>query len=563
MPLTLENFREQLPAPLIKKAAGIHVRECDEISPGCFQAYADQKDKSFDVSVTFDKKGTIIDKSCDCGRGDGICQHIAALMMFLTQADDGAAPKRKRKKKVDPLTLLIEETDETELREWVAGLLKKNKDLALAFQEKFSGAAGAYTPQRVAEITRGAVTSVSGRRKKLDVSEVKKIISLWNEVHAPIIAGYLRHPTDPETFLNIVALLNACIEVALSVATTSKRMDKYPADLLEKLKAPLHDIQVESSWQKAVDGYIALLGEKTYHRNHYLLDFLVDMSRVSGSPRSTYIASGLMKWFDRMQASGVYMAPDSVHRMFEIAVNHGLFREKPARFKPVTFDNAYNIALIDKLIETGELGTAARYCDLQITGNFREEYNTPYLKLLKRIYTLQGDGGSLAVVTAKLFPTTMAFEDFMTVYDALESAEEKSRWKTKALHIARNHSRQDAAADRFIFRMFSWEKKYKQLLESINYHTPYSLLAEFAEPLIEAEADLFLMKLLTKPEYDFWEEGSSRMKDRTMVFERLGHTLGEHYSTNTLKKAVKKAIATNPRYGRPSAFTRFLDQKLR
>ena len=68
MPLTLENFREQLPAPLIKKAAGIHVRECDEISPGCFQAYADQKDKSFDVSVTFDKKGAIIDKSCDCGR---------------------------------------------------------------------------------------------------------------------------------------------------------------------------------------------------------------------------------------------------------------------------------------------------------------------------------------------------------------------------------------------------------------------------------------------------------------------------------------------------------------
>lgn len=562
MPLTLENFREQLPAPLIKKAAGIHIRECDQISPGCFQAYADHRDASFDVSVTFDKKGVLAAKSCDCGRGDGVCQHMAALMMFITREKDGVTPKRTRKRKTDPLTLLIQEADETELRDWVTELLKKNKDLALAFQQRFSGGSGAYTPQRVAEITRAAVTSVSGRKRKLDVSEVKKIISLWDEVHASIISDYLRHPADPGAFSNIAALLEICIDVALSVKTTSKRMDKYPAELLTKLKAPLHDIRVESSWQKALDGFLSLLGENTYHHNAYLLQFLADICRVSEPPRSTYIAAGLMKWFDRMQARGAYMAGSSVHLIFEIAVAQGLFRETPGRFKPIPFDNAYNIALIDKLIEMGHLDTAARYCDRQIAGNYRDEFNVPYLQLLQRIYTLKGDGRSLAGVLARLFPTSMDFEDFLTVYNALESAEEKTRWKAKALQMARNHTGHSPEAERFIFTLFSWEQQYKKMLEAIDYRTPYTLLAEFAGRLIETDAAAFLDKLFSKLEYTYVEEGSPQMKEQAMVFEKLERILNEHYSTKTLKAAVRKAIATTPRYGGPSPFTRHLYQKL-
>lgn len=561
MPLTLQNFRKQLPPLLVKKASKIHIRECDEVQPGHFQAYADEKDTSFDVSLAFDKKGSLTAQSCDCGSGDGFCRHMAALIGFITREKPGSAPRRTRKKKVDPLDLLVEEADEQELKSWLQELLRKNKDLALSFQQKFSATPQVITPQRVRELTRSAVISVAGKRSKLDVSEVKKIITLWKEVHEPIIQDYLHHMGDPSAFANIVTLLDACADVRMRIRTTSTRLEKYPNDLLEKLKEPLHDLQVDGTWEKATDLFIALLRTGGYDQNRYLVNFLHGVCQVSQPPRSSRLAAKLVQWFDGMKAAGIYTGQECVHLMFKIAVDYGLFAENPKRFTPTAFDNAYNIALINQIIATGDLRTAARYCHDQIAANFREQYNTPYLMLLKQIYAKTGDTVSQSGVLRKLFNFSMDFADFSFVYDHLDSVREKEAWRSEALQHARNRAASDIDANRFIFRLFAGEKNYKKIIESISYYTPYSLLLEYADSLSRAGGEAFLDKLLAKPEYNYFPEGSAAMTERKLIYGKLEQILSKHFSKKILKAAAQKGVAANP-YGRTSSFARYLTEKL-
>ncbi|WP_139298221.1 hypothetical protein [Pedobacter hartonius] len=66
MEITIKNYKAKLSIETIKRSQRCQVRECDEISPGDFESYVDELDKSYDVRLALEKN-TVTTHSCDCG----------------------------------------------------------------------------------------------------------------------------------------------------------------------------------------------------------------------------------------------------------------------------------------------------------------------------------------------------------------------------------------------------------------------------------------------------------------------------------------------------------------
>lgn len=559
MQLSLKNYRKILPAALVKKAGRITIRECDEIEKGRFQAYADEKDKSYDVGLTFDSQGNITAQSCDCGEDGGFCRHMASLLILVSEGSKVAVPRAGRKKKADPIALLVEHTDPAELRDWVKELLKKNADLALSFEQRFAQRQEIYTPKSIRDLTLQTVTSVAKKRVKLEVGEVKKIIALWKEVHAPVLKDYFLHMADSEHFLNLEALLVTCLEVIHRARTTSTRLGKYPAEILNQVKAALHDIRVESSWDTATGYFIARLKEVEYPLMRRYYQFLTELPDASTPQRGKRLIWKLLAWYQEI-ASGEIVLEEFTIPLFKATVDSGLFDEYAALFKPHRFSNAYNTQLINLLIEKGDLERAAIYCEEQIAGNFKEHYNIPYWHLLKKIHTLRKDNASLTRVMMLLFPVDLNFDDYLFISTHLDKTQ-RGKWRTQALRYASNYGAHHAEASRFIFRLLEAEGEYKKMIASIDYHTQYSLIAEHAEAMLKGDGAGFLETLLAKPDYNYFHQGEAEKLEKQLAFERLEACVRKQFTKAQLKAAIGRSTVANQN-AVAFPFIHYLKQKL-
>jgi len=540
MHLTLQNYRKVLPGTLIKKAAKIKIRECDEIKKGYFQAYADESDKSFDVSLALNKAQEIMEHHCDCISGEVICRHITALLLFLSNKDKAVPRPGGRKKKASPLDILIDQTEDHRLKDWLKELLKKNKDLALAFYQQFAPDQQDFTPESIRELTLNVVTSIAGKRAKVEVNEAKKIAALWKEVHEPILKDCFVNIGDLKRIQNIEALLSTCQEICNRLRTGSSRLDKYLSELLQRLGASIHDIQLEQTWATVTDYFIQRMGKADYYLTTRYLYFLNDLIEISSPERRKGLAQRLIRWFDNTFSKQSLPRQAVVEVLFKISVESKLFKENSKLFEPLQFDNDYNIRLINQLIEAGELGRAAIYCEDQISGNFKEQFNIPYLQLLKRIHSLDGDDQSLTEVMKKLFRYSFDLDDFHFIITHMPNDVERRKWKNQAIQYAKNHVSQEKLASLFIFKLLNEEENYIRMINSINYYTPYSILPDYAEQLLKANKDLFLEKLLDKTEYFYQPENSPEAIERRATFEKLATTLRQYFSKGQLLLRISK-----------------------
>jgi hypothetical protein len=191
--LKITNIGAIFPAQAQKKAEKFPLREIEEIEKGHWVAFADDGPESFDVQITL-RKGEITAHSCDCGKLDaqGFCLHqLAMLMQLSAKKTNTPKPVTKRKVKENPLTTLLNQIDTDDLKLWLKEVLHQQKDLAIAFTNRFGVRPDDYTQDEIQKITDAAVRSVVKNKKKLDQSELKKIILLWKEVHEPVINHYL------------------------------------------------------------------------------------------------------------------------------------------------------------------------------------------------------------------------------------------------------------------------------------------------------------------------------------------------------------------------------------
>lgn len=554
MDLSLKNYKTYLPKELQKLAEKNKVRECDETDKGHYVAYVDEGNDTFDVSLILSPEQEITSHTCDCTNSIGLCRHKTALLIHIAKGTRiTQSVKAKKKSKAEAL---LEEAELNDLKEWVRDLMQKNKDIELSFTHYFSGKQQQYSPDEVAKLTNEAVKAVVKNKKNIDPTQLKKLIDLWSDIHAPIVKSYHANVADENSFMNFHTLLECCISFQANINTGSNRIVKYAEGLLQQSAEPVNNLYNEDLWQKAIGYFIQQIHDKNNIRMHYVLH-LRNMLSISSEERRNTLIDLLATQYRKRFSEKSYNSTPYTKALFEMMEEYKLINKYYKLFQPITFDNDFNLKLIRTFINNNETKAAKEYCNEQIHSNYREEYNIPYLKLLKEIYTLENDEVNLSKVLSQLFPNTYNFDDFLYIYDRIEDVEEKKIWRTKILSRAKNvsHNHNNAAAE-FIFKLMDYEKKYLKMIGYIDSPTPYHLILQYFQPMAIADKARLLKAIIDKSDGYFSISNGSEERDQE-VFPQLLSGLLKHLSQEYLIKAVKEAVKQKYFY-RPNNFIKYL-----
>jgi hypothetical protein len=539
MALTLKNYATALLPDLLLQAKKNKVRECDEIEKGRFVAYVDDGSESFDVSLTVQAGNEITQHTCDCNSTSSFCKHKAALIIHIATGKKikDVIKVRKKENKTDAL---LENIDAEQLKEWVKGLIIKNKDIEFSFVHYFS-VKEQFTPAEVTKIVNDAVKAVVGNKKTIDMTQLKKIVELWSEMLAPIAAHYHANITNEQSFLNFHIMLETCVAFQFKVDSGSNRISKFIEETLQKSVEPISNLHVEEAWDKAVSYFINYVPDGVNRvRMHYLLH-LKNIFSISGEDRKIKIIDWLAKQFEKSHPDTLMNGTPYCKFIFEITVENNLFPKYSRLFKPIVFDNEYNQKLITMLIDNNNLDQAKKYCAEQIKNNFREEYNILYLKFLKEILLIQKDEEELANVLTKLFPFTFDFDDYLFISKRLPE-DERKKWRTKMLTRSRSVSypyKKDATE--FCFKLADSEKSYRKMIDYIDSYTPYSIILQYFENMALTDKNRLLEVMLRRTDSYGWSLNHENEEKDEVYFPELFKLFEKHYLADYLKMVIANA----------------------
>lgn len=557
MELNLKNYTTTLPKELLKLAAKNTVRECDETEKGHYVAYVDEGGESYDVSLVIAPGGEIKTAECDCKNNQHFCRHKAALLLFIA-GEKKVKTTVKTKIKISKSEPLLEETALHELKDWVRNLLVKNPDIELAFIHHFSAKHHQFTPVEIEKITNDALKAVVKTKKNVDPTQLKKIIELWTDIHAPIVQQYQAGAADEAMFGCFHSLINCCMETQYKLSVNSNKIPAYVDGLLKACVETIVGIYDDTAWAAATGYFISHIPDDYNSVRFYYLQHLQNIISVSGDERKKIVVDEIVKQYTKVKLHNMTYGAAYTQKLFDIVEEQGMFKKYFTVFKPVEWSNAYNEKLIGLLIENKQHSLAEKYSKAQIACNYKEEYNIIYLKLLKKIYTITNNEKGLADVLATLFPYTFHFDDYLFITARMKDEEEKKKWRTKMLNKARNFSR-NYSAMQFCFQLAHYEKKYSKMIEYIDSRAPYCLVLQYFEPMAATDKNGLLKKLVNKSEDYGW--GMQEREDTTAIFPAMYTALLKIYTADYLKAAIKQSEKSSW-HRRTGGFIAFVKESL-
>ena len=560
MTLTLKNYTKELVKELLQAAEKSSVRECDELEKGVFVAYVDEGSDTFDVTLTLLPNGELVKSNCECPNSPAFCRHRVALLAHVAK-NNKVSGGPKISKKQNTAETLLEQAEYDTLKEWVKSLIQKNKDIELSFVSHFSFKKQYHTPEEAVKLVNDALKASGCSKKKADASQVKKLVELWDEVLQPVVQYYQSNVTDEKAFQSFHALVEQCLYLHSTINSGSIRIYRYVEDILKQSELALNDLQREESWLLAADHFVqhitALSGAI---RIHYTIHLKNIISAADESKRGKLIRR-LAEQFKMLSARERPNAVMYAKVIFNMVKSYNLFPENYKIFKPLLFENEFNEELIGLLIEINQLELARQYCKAQIAANYQEQYNIPYLKILKNIYTIENDEVNLAYTLKELFPQTFDFDAYIFIINRMEP-EEKKKWRTKILSRARNAIRSyNYGALAFCFELMDHEKNYRKMIEYIDSYTPYTVILKYFEPMVATDKSRLLEAITRKSESN-WHLYTDKVGDDDSCFPALFNLAEKYYSTDYLRMLINQLEKGKTYYYRPNRFIIYIKKRL-
>ena len=559
MEISLKDFKTQLSKEIVVSANKKKVRECDEVEKGKFVAYVDDGKESFDVALEIENQ-IVKNTSCDCKNGNIVCVHKLALMLHIAEQKN-IPTKTARKVKTSKVDLLLNEIPHQDLIMWVKSLFEKNKDLSLLFENNFS-VKNELTVEEIIKATNDAYKAVVKNKKTIDLTQLKKVIELFTNIHEPIVKNYCNNISDENYFNCFDAVIATCKTIDTGIYINSNRVSAYIKKLLSQTIEPLHNINDKDIW------------------NRTMLFFINKIFGVKESPHALFYFANIQNLFT---SSSIEIKKEIVHKLmlgvkngvsrnFEIVYfisllnmmeETALFPQYRSLFKPLYFQNDYNLKLISLLIENEELDLAAQYCKTQISNNVREEYSVGYVNFLKVIYTKQNKFANLALIMEQNIHVTFNFEEYLFIEKNMNE-EKFVAFRTKVMGRAKtasNHGNEMALS--FYFKLLAHEKRYKKMLDAIDVYCGFGLINLYFDELASQTKDGFLNALVKKDE-GYLSSKKINQAEQFILFEEMYQKLLKHYEFIKLQVAFKsvKSVVTHYYSNSDNSLVIFVRNKL-
>ena len=542
--ITLGNYSSLFSTDLQKKAKATKVRECDEVDKNCFVAYVDDGTETFDVTIKIGK-GKVVEKhDCDCGGTIPFCKHKIALLQHI-EADPKPEKKVKKVAKLSPTAILLESADTEKLKLWVLELIKKNKDIELSFVHHFSEEKKKYTPEEIWAISLEAVKAVIGRRKNIESGEVKKIVDVWTTIHSPIIDDYLADVSDKSAFVNFNAIIDIVLSQQMGYAVSSNKFMKYIESLLLKIIEPINKVVYEPSWELAVGHFNKKIFSGDREIKKLYLTFLTSLLTISSDERKAKLSFAMLEQFKIYVSGEKYQLVDYNLTMLSIAESNDLFSQYHTCFKPLYFQNDYNIKLINILIEHDYYELAEQFCKEQINNNSNNKFDYSYFILLKKIYTSTMDDKKLAYVYSVMFNLTYDFNEYNFILEHIQGEENKKKWMKSVRHNALMDAKSNnKKAMNFYFELLNSEKEFKKMLDTLTNFRSYELILKFFEPMYQANKKSFLEAIIMKS-YSYSFSGGKYKGEKEETLEELLQKVIKFYSLEYITTLFEYSNKTN------------------
>ncbi|MDI9309156.1 MAG: SWIM zinc finger family protein [Limnohabitans sp.] len=396
--MTLNQFITEHKLKL-KSAKKLNVRDLDELTKNNFVAYVDDGGKSYDVQLVLDSKKNVKSTSCDCDFG-GICSHIIALVAFVSESkNEKPILKKAAKKKLSETDEILETINEETLKIWLSETLNRNKELAFIFKNHFGRNEFIVDENSIKKTIQESITSIIGKRKKIETSEVKKIVDNLNVSLKPILDSiFLKFTPENHNLFKIV--VNVLEEFNYTHYITSTRITKLVENLYNAKLKSLFNIKEIEEWQKAVRFYINLIFEDKFYKSD--LDFVANAYELSKTNEFQknflvkYIEEKYNVLYENFKENFSLLSFEIDSLLLTIFIENGLFKKYLNNFKPRKFQNTYNLLLTQELVNIKQSELAEKYCLEQIAGNLKTDYDLPYVTILIDIYTQNNDTIKLA-----------------------------------------------------------------------------------------------------------------------------------------------------------------------
>jgi hypothetical protein len=540
---TLNDFLKKTGSKMLAAAAKLPVRELDEEEPGRFVSFVDDGDESYDVHIGLGKKGEMEKFSCDCNK-KAPCLHIIAVANAIQ------SPNKKEKKaavkktaKIPEALRLLEEVAPDELQTWVRTLLEKNKDLQLSFTHYFSKK-DSYTPEELTANTKQAVTSIVKNKKKIDQTLLKKILTLWEDIHQPVIELYNKDVTNANSLALLHVIVQLCRHYKHYFNINTNKFDLYAAQCLGATVNTINNLQNEQAWQTVIAAYANHIRNNTENDNLPYINHIMSLLEISGLERKIFIFNSLSELAVKYRGNTSYWYFHFTRVFFDQAVKHEKFEEFHKLFIPYYSENEYNILLIGKLLEINKTALAEKHCLACIAANYRDEYNVPYWRLLKTAYQTDNNKDGVVEMARKLLPFDFGFEDYLLVMEYISDAAEKQKFRTKILTKAKQYDSRIAFEKKeFCFKLLEHEGKFTKMIELVQTHSTYGLIKAYFKQLVNTDKLKLLSAIVNKHREDNWYLLSDEdVEGETSEIAEILDMMLEHFDKKTIDVAMRKKL---------------------
>lgn len=550
-----EILSKQSPTKLAK-AEKLGVRELEEIdNKGNYVAYVDEGDESYDVNIMLDKDAIIV-HSCDCNSRDSFCVHQLSVISALSPKAGPKTTKNKTNKKVPPKKInaseqLLLTIEQEKLNSWLLELFKSNKDIELQFLLKFGKNKHEFQATDVAKILKDAVVSVVGKRKKIEASEVKKIVQLWEKALVPFWE-YLALNIGNEKIIDLFsAVYNTVLDLEYSVFYTGTRFRKFIETGNSKIAGIIAHVDSDIQWAALTNSYWDKMWAEENSQGG-MLELFIQIYQSSTAGRKRLLAAKIEDLIASLLAGGYHMSVVVDGFFLDVLLENNMFEEKADYFVPRQWEAKYNLKLIEA-IRHFDSDKAIDYCNRVIAGNVNPAYNEPFLDLLEDIYADNGDFSKLAYVKMEKFSSAPNIADYVFIMDNSNDKELNKKFRTKTLSMLRNNMAHEKYAELY-FRILEHEKNYKKMLDLVDYRVKLSLLLKFWKYLYATDKLGFLSIIATRVQIDYRTDPSD--------LEQLILKITENYESDVIKIMFKPdSWSSHQRTFKAMVYSRLEDMK--
>lgn len=195
----------------------------------------------------------------------------------------------------------------------------------------------------------------------------------------------------------------------------------------------------------------------------------------------------------------------------------------------------------------------------QIAANVKDEFNVPYLTLLKEIYTRRGDANKLMAVVSEMLPFTFSIDDYKYVASALPETEQQKLRLRLLNRTKRISNSSNPAAAEFSFALLLHEKKYSKMVREIRSDTTFGIILKYFDPMFQYDKVGLLDAMLDKSDR-LWYSNPEHEADE-QVFPELFDIVVKSYDSNLLLKSIRAKLNHNG-YAFGNRFVKYVKQRL-